>query len=60
MVMARKVFTARGDVVLTEAGDGCCIESEEISAVEVEVPYGTCCDICGETIPYDDGDEDEL
>jgi len=59
MVRARKVFTARGEVVLTEAGDNCCCESEEISAVEVDVPYGTCCDICGEEIPDDEEIEDE-
>jgi hypothetical protein len=51
MPKARRVFTARGDVLTTEPYDRACADSEEISAVEdIDVPVGTCCDICGEEI----------
>lgn len=51
-VPASKVFTSRGAVLITEPdhNPNACIEGEEISRVEVDVPPGTPCDICGEPI----------
>ena len=54
-VKARRVFTARGEVLTTEAHDNCCAEGEEVSSVEVEVQHGTRCDICDEIIENDAG-----
>lgn len=49
-VPARKVFTSRGELLITERG-GCC-DGEEIAAIDdFMVPAGTRCDICEEIIP---------
>lgn len=49
-MQARRVFTARGETLTTEAHDDCCWDSEEIAAAEVDVEEGTLCDICEEEI----------
>jgi len=58
-VRARRVFTASGEVLTTEAHDECCADCEEVSRVEVEVPYGTRCDICEEVITSDPREEEK-
>lgn len=49
---ATRVFTSRGSCVTVEpeSNPNQCIDCEEIARVEVEVPMGTTCDICGEFI----------
>lgn len=50
MVKALKVFTSRGETLVTEAHENACAEGEEIASVEVVVPKGTLCSICEEEI----------
>lgn len=42
------LFTARGERVLVEGGESGCCDTEEVAQVEVDVPAGTECDVCGE------------
>lgn len=51
-MIASKVFTSYGEVLTTEPDSNpmACISGDEISRVEVNVPSGTLCDICGELI----------
>lgn len=55
---ACKIFTSFGEVVTTEPDGypgGECVHGDEISRVEIEVPVGTRCEICGQEIEdYED------
>jgi len=50
MPKARRVLTYNGGVLTTEYHEDACCDSGEVAAVEINVPYGTVCDICGEVI----------
>lgn len=49
---AARVFTSFGEVLTTEPDSNpmACVSGDEIERVEVDVPSGTVCDICGERI----------
>jgi hypothetical protein len=51
-ITVRRVFTARGEVlnIEPESDPNACFEGEEIAGVDVEMPEGTTCDVCGEPI----------
>lgn len=49
---AARVFTSFGELLTTEpdSDPNACCSGDEVSKVEVDVPTGTICDICGEAI----------
>ena len=47
MPQARRVFTSFGEVMTTDLECAC---GDEIAAVDIDVPAGTICYICGQDI----------
>jgi hypothetical protein len=51
VIKATRIFLVDGDSAVVEHGENRCWASEEVQEIEIEVPKGTRCDICDETIP---------